>query len=188
MIHRTPLRCLAVGTAVLVFSISGSAVSAQEGGMAPPEPSAEHQLLTKNAGNWKMVVKMWMQPGADPMVVEGEEVITPVCKGMAVTISTKSEDPMGGMEGFGVESWDPVRNKYVGYWVDSWGGVSTYEGEMTEDGSMKYVMKSGNPMRGMLMEHVMITEFPDEKTRRMRMWYTMDTSTDPSMEVTYTRM
>lgn len=95
---------------------------------------------------------------------------------------------MGGMEGYGVESWDPVRKKYVGTWVDSWGGVSTYEGEMAEDGTVKNVMKSGDPMQGIVIEHAMTVDFPDEKTRLMRMWYTTDTSSDPSMEVTYTRM
>ena len=194
---RTLVRGLAfIGAAALLATLvpvsSGAQDDAQKGegmeGMpAPPKPGPEHACFLKAAGTWKATLKMWMAPGTDPMMMEGQEVAQTICGGMGVTTSFTGSSPMGDMTGHGTESYDVYQKKYIGYWVDNWGAVSLYEGTADDKGVITYTANGPDPMTGAMSTSMMRHEWLDANTRRFTMWHGTDTSAPPSMEITYVR-
>jgi hypothetical protein len=66
---------------MFVSAIVGKTAFAQNEGMTMDEqmkiwmdymtPGPMHELMAKQVGTWKMVSKMWMDPGVEPQVSEG---------------------------------------------------------------------------------------------------------------------
>lgn len=119
---------------------------------APPKPSAEHKVLTADAGTWDAVVEA-AEPGKPPTKSKGVEVNTVGCGGLCLITSFKGD--MAGMpfEGAGVTTYDPKKKKYVGSWTDSMSagllaGESTYDAaKKTWNGTMEGPDMTGNIMK-----------------------------------------
>lgn len=99
----------AIGAAVAVLLLAAPALQAQE----PPKPGPEHEPLLKMVGEWDVTMK-----------VEGMEIKGTVSCKMdlgGLWLVSKLESSFGGMKmtGMGLDSYDPVKKKYVGIWVDS---------------------------------------------------------------------
>src|SRR5262245_33768266 len=57
----------------LSLGVSSATSWGQEGAAA--KPTAEHELIAKEAGTWDATIKSWMQgPDSEPMVSKGVEV------------------------------------------------------------------------------------------------------------------
>ena len=119
---------------------------------APPKPSAEHKVLTADAGTWDAVVEA-AEPGKPPTKSKGVEVNTVGCGGLCLITNFKGD--MAGMpfEGAGVTTYDPKKKKYVGSWTDSMtagllAGESTYDAaKKTWTGTMEGPDMTGNIMK-----------------------------------------
>ena len=120
---------------------------------APPKPTAEHKLLTADAGTWDAVVEFNAEPGKPPMKSKGVEVNTIGCGGLCVITNFKGEMAGAPFEGAGVTTYDPKKKKYVGNWVDSMAagmsiGESTYDAaKKTWNGTMEGPDGTGGVMK-----------------------------------------
>ena len=104
---------------VAAFGISGGAQEPPP----MPTPGPEHQQFKLDEGTWDAVVEITPGPNMPPMTSKGVEVATLGCGGLCLITDFKGE--MIGMpfHGHGTITWDSVKKKYVGSWIDSmsWG-------------------------------------------------------------------
>ncbi len=86
-----------------------------------PQPGAEHKVLERFAGNWDVSMKMWMQPGAEPVTSTAADETKVVCNGF--WILSKVSGPFQGQpfHGRAMMGYDPQAKKYRSVWVDSMG-------------------------------------------------------------------
>src|SRR5262245_15658768 len=83
----------------------------------PPGPGPEHAVFAADAGPWDVGVEARPVPGAPAVVSSGIATSWLVCGGMWLVSDFKNET--SGFEGHGIYGFDPVKQKYVGIWVDS---------------------------------------------------------------------
>lgn len=91
-----------------------SVTSAQE----PPEakPAAEHLFLQKEAGRWAGTMKVWMGgPDQPPQELPMAETVEVIPGGFW----TRSVFESGPFRGYSQMGYDPVRQEFVGTWIDS---------------------------------------------------------------------
>lgn len=97
-----------------------------------------HKLLGELAGDWTNEVKMWMAPGAPPMVSKGTCTRKPIMEGRYYVAdfngSVKMPDEKGQWKevpfhGTSLEGYDNVKKKFVSAWADNMGtGLMISEG------------------------------------------------------------
>lgn len=172
-------RAVALGSALGVLALGAVTTMAQGG---PPMPTAEHELLEQDVGEWHAVTKMWMGPG-DPVESEGTETVSML--GPFWQVSTFEGSFMGqSFTGTGWMGWDPEKKQYVTAWVDSTSpaishGSSTWdEATKTFSGTMTGMGLDGSPTT---METTVT--YPEEGKRVL----TMKVAGQTTMEITYTR-
>lgn len=154
-------------------------------------PGDAHKKLDGMAGTWDAKVKMWMEPGAQPMESSGKAVNEWVLSGR--WLQQKFDGSMMGMpfSGIGYTGYDNIRKTYVGTWMDSMStGVMSSSGT-GGDASGKtwtFTATSLDPMSGEPVscdekitwvdkdKHVFEMNCPD-----------MDGNMYKMMEITYTR-
>lgn len=138
---------------VLITLAVVALVVAQQPQSFTPKPTAEHKLLTADAGTWDAVVEFHAEPGKPPMKSKGVEVNTIGCGGLCLITSFKGDMAGAPFEGAGVTTYDPKKKKYVGTWTDSMStglsiGESTYDAaKKTWTGTMEGPDMSGNIMK-----------------------------------------
>ena len=97
---------------------------------AAATPGAEHAMLAKSAGKWKVAMQTWIDPSASPMTSEGTEVSEMVLGGRFVQSSFNGSGPVGPFTGLRLFGYDNVKKKYCGTWSDTMGtGIMYYEGD-----------------------------------------------------------
>lgn len=104
---------------------------------AAATPGPEHKKLAEIAGTWSGKTKMWMSPDqSEPMESTCTTKITPIMDGRYIKIETEGEMPgMGPFNGFGLNAYDNVSQKYQTTWIDNCGtGIATGTGEVSPDG------------------------------------------------------
>ncbi len=104
---------------------------------AAATPGPQHAKLAEIAGTWAGKTKMWMTPDqSEPVESTCTTIITPVLDGRYVRIETKGEMPgMGMFEGFGINGYDNVTQKYQTTWIDNCGtSIATGTGDVSADG------------------------------------------------------
>ena len=97
----------------LVLVIASTAVA-----QVPPQPTAEHQQLAREVGEWDAEVRFWTEPGAEPLVSEGSET----CEMLGgFWLISKFSGSFAGMPftGIGQTGYDPESGEYVSTWIDS---------------------------------------------------------------------
>ena len=101
----------------VVASILGTSALAQ----GPAKPTAEHKILASAEGTWDVTIKSFT-PGSDaqPAVTQRVQRSTGCCPGGLWMLSRfEGEFPGMKFEGRGKFGYDPVKQKYVGTWIDS---------------------------------------------------------------------
>lgn len=104
--------------------------------MAAATPGPMHERLAKGVGTWKGACKMWMPGATEPVASECTTTISPMMDGRFVRIESSGEMPgMGPFQGFGLNGFDNVSQKFVMTWADNMGtGMMNGTGELSEDG------------------------------------------------------
>ncbi len=84
-------------------------------------PGEEHKLLESLVGTWDTELKLWGQPGQDPMTATGTAVNTMILRGrFLLTESTGGEGPMKS-ESLSITGFDRRHKKYSLVVFDTWG-------------------------------------------------------------------
>lgn len=109
--------------------------------MEQAQPGPEHAMLAKMAGAWDQEIRMWPQPGAEPMVMKGVAESRLILGGRFL----QSESRMTGMEepvGVSLMGFDRRSGEYTALGLDMSGTYwVTARGKPSEDG--KTVVLSG---------------------------------------------
>jgi hypothetical protein len=98
-------------------------------------PGSQHAEMMKMVGTWKAKNQMWMAPGTEAMVSEGEWHVSSMM-GRYLKTEVKGDMPgMGPFEGLAIMGFDNVSQQYVMSWFDNMGtGIMQGTGSMSADG------------------------------------------------------
>lgn len=104
--------------------------------MAAGTPGKMHEHLAKGVGTWHGKGQMWMGPGGEPMSCEYTSTISTMMDGRYVKCKIDGNMPgMGPFNGFGINGFDNVSEKFVSTWVDNFStGIMAGTGELSPDG------------------------------------------------------
>lgn len=158
--RRKLTRSLSTTITALALLFTVSAYSAKADISAPGKP---HEVLSKLEGNWDYVLKWWDGNGT-PAISEGTSDKELIMDGRYLTMKHKGTWEGKAFEGFGIKSYDNVKEEYGTVWIDNLGtGLSVTSGsydtgtnKLTESGTTTF-MASELPYKG-------VTTFVDEDT------------------------
>lgn len=97
-----------------------AALARSAGAQAPPlmTPTNEHEQMAREAGVWNAESSLWVAPDAQPVRSKGVETVKML--GKMWLVSEFQGDMMGEpFEGRGQMTYDPLKKKYVGTWIDT---------------------------------------------------------------------
>jgi hypothetical protein len=204
----------AVGIAALTGQVLSQDPGQMKGNMPSPEemqkmmkkmmelsqPGENHKRLDDLAGEWDVVMHMYMGgPGTPPTESKGHSKVTWVLDGRFLHDEFEGEMKMPGpdgkpvstpFKGMGMTGYDNYRNMYVGSWADNMGTqLLTMSGSYnpnTKELSMYGAMDEPTMnVSGRLVRYV--TRFIS-KDKHMFEMYDLHASPDYKvMEITYTR-
>ncbi|MFO0950782.1 MAG: DUF1579 domain-containing protein [Isosphaeraceae bacterium] len=160
---------------VVMLAAGVPSAYAQEGAPPFPKPTKEHQLLETEVGDWDGEVTMWLDPKAPPVKAKATESNTMMPGGIWLLSSYSSEFAGSPFHGRGQFTYDPVKKKYVGTWIDSM--VTT---PMLMEGSydpskktLTYEGESPDPS-GKMVKTRTATTHHDDGSRTMTLWMKSD--------------
>ena len=84
-----------------------------------PQPTPQHEVLKQDVGTWDATVKVWPNPGAEPITSHGTEKNELLPGGLWLV--SRFEGEIAGMPftGVGTTGYDPDEKHYVGTWADT---------------------------------------------------------------------
>ena len=187
---RVTLSAAAV-TCLLIAPSARADGDAKGGGMnmgsMMPKPGAEAAHLQKLVGHWTSHTVMTMEGMPQPMKWDGTQNVTSINGGLGIAFADMGSGAMT-FEGHGMETWDSVKKKYVGAWMDNMGvGVYTWEGSASDDGKTFTDKMTGWGMTGEMETTTMVNTITDANHRSMNFYKGTDTSAAPMMVADYTR-
>lgn len=118
--------------------------------MASCMPGKQHEFLAAGCGTWKGKATMWMFPGAEPATSECTSTVSKLLDGRYIKTEYTGEMPGAGpFNGFGLQGFDNVTQKFVNTWVDSFStGIMTGAGELSADGkTLSYACTFNCPIK-----------------------------------------
>lgn len=152
-------------------------------------PSVGHRRLDVFVGSWNAKTTFTMAPGATPDVSEGSSENRWVLGGRYLQQTYKGSSMGMPFEGIGYTAYDNVQEKYLGFWMDSFGtGLMTTEGVgKPKDGVFKSV-STGLDAMGNVMRLDCVLEVKDRNHHTYEMWTKApDGKRYCSMRIEYTR-
>jgi len=156
--------------ATLTMVLFASAILSSASADDYTKPTKQHNAMAEDVGVWDADVKIWVSPDAEPLsskAVEKNEMLG------NLWLISKFEGDFGGEKftGASAVSYDPIKKKYVGSWVDTMSPfMMTMEGEYDDDPKTLTMMGEGTDhMTGKPCKMKMVTKYAsnDEKTFTM---------------------
>lgn len=151
----------------------------------------QHRQLAEHfAGTWTTKNTMWMDPAAPPATSTGRSVQTMVLGDRHLRMDYTGDFMGQPFDGVGYSSYDNVRGKYVGSWMDS---ISTgqFMAEGDYDAATRTYTFRGDmpdPMRpGQSMPVREVVRILDNDRHVMEWYETHDGTERKSMQIEYTR-
>jgi len=163
--------------ALFLLLCLGSSLTAQES----IKPGKEHAFLAEAEGNWSVTIA---SPGGD---MAGKCVYKMAHNGVWLTSQLDMKMPDGPFSGQGLDSFDPIKKKFVSIWVDSMSATPMMlEGDKSPDGKKITMTGKGPAPDGTSANYKTETEYVSKDKHVFKMW--MGTTTgDPMMVATYER-
>src|SRR5262245_28395855 len=95
-----------------------------------------HEHLAKSVGVWRGTNTVWMYPGAEPVKTPCTSTVTSFMDGRYTKVEMAGEMPgMGPFNGFGINGYDNVEQKFVSTWIDNCGtGIGSGSGSLSPAG------------------------------------------------------
>ena len=202
-----PRRVLVLAVAVLAVLAAAATSAAQAQEHAEhPQPSAEeqammaawqksmtpgepHQRLAESAGEWKMQVTMWMEPGAEPTVAEAKATRTMILGGRHLLEEVEGTFMGAPFHGRSLTGYDNVTGKYWSTWVDNQ-STGLMESTGTWDEEQNALVMEGtysDPMTGARKPFRSILRRPSADREVYESWESMGGQEVKTMEVVSTR-
>jgi hypothetical protein len=153
-------------------------------------PGKMQNMLAKNVGDWKTQIKIWMQPGAEPVISEGTSHSEMLLGGRYLQ-TTHAATFMGmPMNGIGIDAFDNGRQVFVSVWIDNMGtGVLTLEGKYDEPSKSLFLSgKMFDPVSGKELKVREVVKFVDENRQTMEMYAEIEGKEFKSMEIEMNRV
>ena len=160
----------------LTAALTAPAARAQD----TPKPGPEHEVLKKMAGNWDLTMKF------GGMETKGTVVYKMEPGGLWLSSNLESELFGQKFWGKGMDSYDPIKKKYVGVWVDSM-STSPMVMEGTFDKAKKTLTMAGEGpgMDGKPTKYKSVSTMPDDDTINFTMH--MGDGAEPAFTIVYKR-
>lgn len=151
-----------------------SPVAAQQ----PVTPGKEHEFLKELVGEWDLEFDATMK---------GKSVYTMVHNGLWLESKVEMDMPQGKFTGQGLDSYDPVKKKFVAIWVDSMSASPiVLEGDMDTKTKTITMFGKGPDPSGKTVDYKMSTEYKDKNNHFFKMWIG-NLQGEPMMSATYKR-
>ena len=136
-------------------------------------PGKMHEYLAKGVGTRAGKTTMWMGPGGEAMKSECTSTVSTMLDGHYVKTELAGEMPgMGPYNGFGINGFDNVTQKFVATWVDNHGtGIMNGTGELSADGKALTITYTANcpvTRKPIPIRQIETTTGPTAKT--LEMW------------------
>lgn len=176
-VWRLSMKKLFVAVAVVLCGIvAAPAVKAQEF----PKPGPEHEMLKKLEGNWEATMK------AGPMESKGTMTYKMELGGMWLVGNFEGEFGGQKFSGKGLDSYDPMKKKFVGSWYDSMSASPMMmEGTYDKEKKTMTMMGEGPGMDGKPVKYKTVSEHKDNDTIVFSMF--MGDDKEAMMVITYKR-
>jgi uncharacterized protein DUF1579 len=170
----------AYGLAALVLLAPLTVVMAQE----PPQPGPEHRMLKETEGTWFAVCKT-----SDGSESKGEMTAKMECGDLWLVSNFAGEFGGQKFQGKGLDSFDPLKKKFVSVWVDSW--VTTpmiLEGTYDEKTKTLTMVGEARGPDGNSTRHRLVTTHKDNDHQTFEMFLVgADGKETSMMTIEYTR-
>lgn len=167
-------------TALSVVLLIGGAAMAGEGDtiqtqiesemlatqMELAKPGPEHHRLARLEGEWQLTVRLWMEPGAEPMVFEGTGENRMILGGRFLECrSVSGEGPMQ-TETLTLIGFDRRYERYTSVGWDTWGTYYVTAAGPFNDSTRAIVMagEDHDPIMGYTQVYDMILRLIDNDT------------------------
>src|SRR5439155_14359917 len=139
-----------------------------------PKPGSEHELLKQMEGSWSAKVKMYMEPGKDPMESTAEYTSKMEVGGLFLVGEVKGKMFDNEFHARSITGYDTFKKKYTGTWVDNMSpALYALEGAFDKSGKVyTEVMEGPNPGDGKTMKMRMVTEIKDKDNFHTKMYGT----------------
>lgn len=167
------MRMIAAITVAVVLSVPGMA---QE----PPKPGPEHKVLKKMEGSWDTTMKFGGMESKGSMTYKME------LGGLWLIGSLESD--LGGQKfsGKGLDTYDPAKKKYIGYWFDSMSATPlAMEGTYDKETKTMTMVGEGPGPEGKTAKWKSVSTMPDDDTINQSMY--VGDGKEPMFTVTYKR-
>jgi hypothetical protein len=167
------MRMIAAITMAAVLSVP---VIAQE----PSKPGPEHKVLKKMEGSWDTTMKFGDMESKGTMTYKMD------LGGLWLVGSLESD--LGGQKfsGKGLDTYDPAKKKYVGYWFDSMSTTPlAMEGTYDAEKKTMTMVGEGPGQDGKPAKWKSVSTMPDDDTISMSMY--VGDAKEPMFTVTYKR-
>jgi len=82
-------------------------------------PNENHEIFKKFVGEWDVMTKAWMQPGADPVESKNSAKIEVIMGGRFMKMDFKGMMLGQPFEGLQIVGYDNAQRKYATFWIDS---------------------------------------------------------------------
>jgi hypothetical protein len=162
--------------AVTVAALLAVPALAQE----PPKPGPAHQLLKLREGTWDTTMK------AGGMEYKGSVTFQMELGGLWLVGSMDSDFGGQKLSGKSLDTYDPAKKKYIGYWFDNMSATPmAMEGSYDKDKKTLALVGEGPGQDGKLTKWRSVSEMPDKDTIQMSMY--VGDGKEPMFTVTYKR-
>ena len=201
-IKKRPAIVFAAIAAVVLTVGTGLAVSGEEGDegagdmdammqafMEKAQPGEHHAHLDRLAGSWTYTAKMFA-PGQDPVEASGSMQSDWLLGGRFLHTDVKGEFMGMAFQGYGLDGFDTINEKYTAVWMDTMGTfMMNYGGSCENDGKLRVMYSEfTDPMSGQKMKTKSVTTVIDDDHYKYEAYLTLpDGSEFKQMEFLATR-
>ena len=169
-------RCLALST-IIAFAFSLASVGQAQ--PPAPKPGPEHEHFKELDGTWDAVIKTQGAPDT-----KGTMTYKVDHGGLWLVSDFRAAD----FSGHGTSSYDPMKKKYVGAWIDSMStNVMTIEGTLDKEKHTMTEIGTAVGPDGMPMKLKMVTTMKDKDSHVFVMSMVVDGKDQQMMTIEYKR-
>jgi hypothetical protein len=153
------------------------------------QPGEHHQHLQMYEGKWKTQIKMWMSPGAEPMLNESTAESEWIMDGRFLRWHQKGDFAGSPYTGLGYDGYNNGDSRYESMYMDNFGTLMIlYTGECSDDGKTRVMHGSfTNPMAGATIEQRNVYNWIDDDHFKLESFMKMGDEEYKQMEMLYER-